>query len=358
MAAAPISAPNLAPISAPNPAPVSAKAAMPPGLQATGLRICGQCGANVPPALSACGACNGTVATAISIPYPPQGVTFVQVRLKFGCTQCGTRSPVDTLDADGRFFCFGCNQERLFDTDMWKEKLVRIAAVVGDTFWTNVRVFPPWPAVVPEEDWLDEQDGWDDVSEMIPRLMTDFLPKLGVERARLTMEQEGTVFGAGGMKTGTYDVALFPGHPLCGSCKSPLEVSFTARGVAQALCRSCNVQEVHRAPPPLLDECPEILGALATDLVQGRAPARVEPTAGTAALAILCPQCGSSLSLRSGERVAICAHCKTTSVVPERAMGASGKAPDPAAWWLALYAPCSLRNLLAQPGAGRRDDDD
>jgi hypothetical protein len=295
----------------------------------------------------------------VSIPYPPSGVMFIQVRLKFGCTQCGNRSPIDTLDADGRFFCFGCNQERLFDTDMWKEKLVRIAAVVGDAFWTNLRVYPPWPAVMPEEDWLDDQDGWDDVSEMVPRLMADFLPKVGLERARLTMEQEGTVFGAGGMKSGSYDVALYPGHPLCGSCRSPVEISFPARGVAQLVCRPCNVNETHHAPPSLLGECPELLAALAPDLVQGRPPARVEPKAGTAAMAILCPQCGSSLALPHGTRVAVCAHCKTSSLVPERAAGALGKAPDPEPWWLCLYAPSSLRNLLSQPGAGRnRDDDD
>lgn len=331
---------------------------MPAGMHPSGLRICAHCGANVPPVLQACGACNGPVSTTLTIPYPPTGVMFMQVRCKFGCVQCGSKSPIDTLDADGRFYCFGCSQERLFDTDMWKEKLVRIANVVGDAFWTNMRIYPPWPPVMPEEDWLDDQDGWDDVSEMIPELMKNFLPKIGLEKARLTMEQSGTVFSSGGMKTGTYDVALFPGHPLCNQCRSPLEVSFPARGVAQVVCRRCNVNETHTAPQSIVAECPELLAAIADDLVQGRAPARVEPKAGTAALAILCPQCGSSLSLPHGTRVAVCQYCKTSSVIPEKATGTVGKAPEPEAWWMILYAPSSLRNLLSQPGAGRNRDDD
>lgn len=354
----PQAAPPPAPAPAPAAAPDLANATMPPGLQASGLRICAHCGANVPPVLQACGACNGPVAQSISIPYPPPGVMFIQVRLKFGCVQCGQRSPIDTLDGDGRYFCFGCNQERLFDTDMWKEKLVRIANVVGDAFWTNMRIYPAWPPVLPEEDWLEDQDGWDSVAEIIPELMKGFLSKIGVERARLTMEQEGTVYGSGGMKTGTSDVALFPGHPLCSSCRSPLEVAFPARGVAQVVCRRCNVHETHVAPDNLLAECPELLAALAPDLVQGRAPARVEAKAGTAALAILCPQCGSALALPQGTRVAVCQYCKTSSLIPEKVTSAPGKIPDPEAWWMILYAPSSLRTLLSQPGAGRTADDD
>lgn len=355
--AAPLPAP--APTAAPaRAAPNVANATMPAGMHATGLRLCAHCGANVPPVLQACGACGGPVSTTLSIPYPPQGVMFIQARVKFACVQCGTKSPIDTLDGDGRYYCFGCNQERMFDTDMWKEKLVRIANIVGDAFWTNMRIYPPWPAVTPEEDWLEDQDGWSDVAEMVPELMTNFLPKIGLERARLTMEQSGTVFGSGGMKTGSYDVAFFPGHPLCTSCRSPLEVSFPARGVAQVVCRKCNVNETHQSPQNLLAECPELLAAIATDLVQGRAPARVEAKAGTAALAILCPQCGSSLTLAQGTRVAVCQYCRTSSVIPEKATGGAGKVPEPEAWWMILYSPCSLRNLLSRPGAGRNRDDD
>jgi hypothetical protein len=331
---------------------------MPSALRPSGLRICAQCGANVPPTLPACEACQGPVSSSVSIPYPPMGLMFVQVRCQFGCVQCGTKSPINTLDADGHFFCFGCNQERSFDTDMWKESLVRLANLAGDAFWTNMRVYPPWPQVMPEEDWLDEQSGWEDLSSMVPRLMKNILPKIGLERAQLTIEQSGTTFGADGMKTGTYDVEVFPGHPLCRRCRSPLEVGFPARGIAQACCRFCQVNEIYNAPYTLLQECPELVAALADDLVKGWAPARLEAKAGAAALAILCPQCGSSLSIAPGTRVAMCQYCKTSSLIPERAMSSAGKAPAPQAWWMVLAAPCSLRTLLSAPGAGRTQDDD
>lgn len=294
----------------------------------------------------------------LTIPQPAHGVVFVQVRLKLGCVQCGNRSPIDMLDADGRYFCFSCQQDRQFDTDLWHERIVPMAAIVADGFWTNMRMLPPWPPVMPEEDWLEDQEGWSEIGEVIPQLMKDFLPRIGIERARLTMEQEGTVFGAGGMKTSTHEVALFPGYPLCTICKSPVQVGFPKRGVAQVGCLRCNVHETHVSSEELVAKCPDLIAAIAPDHVQGRPPVRTEAKAGTAALAVLCPQCGASLAMPTGTRTVTCTHCRATAIVPERLAATPGQTPDPEGWWLALYAPCSLRKLLSQPGAGRNKDDD
>ncbi len=339
-------------------APDAARATMPAAMPRSPFRICAHCGANVPPVLQACGACDGPVSSAISIPYPPEGLMFVQVRLTLKCAQCGTKSPIDTPNMSGRYFCFGCGRDQGFDTDLWKERLIRIANIVGDGFWTNLRVYPPWPPITPEEDWLEDQDGWDDVAPIMPNLMQNFLPKIGLERPRLTMEQEGTVFGAGGIKTASYDVAYYPGHPLCAGCLSPVEVFFPRPGAAQVVCRACQVNETHVASPELLGECPELVAAVAPDLVEGRASVRVEQRGGTAALAILCPHCGSPITPSGADRVVTCTFCRTSSVLPERVTGAAGKPPAPSAWWMVLRAPCSLRVLLGQPGAGRHCDDD
>ncbi len=292
----------------------------------------------------------------MSLPAPQGAANWVQVRLQFGCVQCQQRSAINHFDIDGRYHCYTCQQERFFDADMWQEQIMPLVAATGDFFWTNARVFPPFPTVIPDEDWFEEQDGWNDIGDVMPVLLRDFLPHIGLTRPRLTAEREGTVMGAGGIKTATYQVALFPGHPLCGRCHLPYEVAFSERGRVSVRCPGCGVIENHRTPQAALENCPDLLAALAPEHVEGRAAARLEQRPGTAALAVMCPQCGSALQVTPGSRLVRCAYCGTSSLVPERATG--GAPPVPTAWWIAVYAPSSLRRLLLQPNAGKSDDDD
>ncbi len=293
----------------------------------------------------------------MSLPVPQGGANWVQLRMELGCVQCGNRSALNTL-SEGRYFCTSCQADRQFDADLWHEKIVPLSAAVGDVLWTNMRVFPPWPGVLPDEDWLDDQDGWDDLSGSIPAIMRDIFPRLGYERPRLRAEQEGTVMSSGGMKTGTYAAEMFPGHPLCDACKVPLVVSFPARGLAQTQCPQCKASDTHKTPDSVLMKCPDLLAALAPELVQGRAPARLEQKPGTAAVAILCSGCGSALAMQPGDRIVKCQYCSTTSFIPERALPVQAGPPDKRPWWIAVYSPSSLRRLLMQPGAGRNRPSD
>ena len=58
---------------------------------------------------------------------------------------------------------------------------------------------------------------------------------------------------------------------------------------------------------------------IAPEHVEGREVARISAQAGSAALAVVCPRCGSGLQLAPGARITNCPYCKTTSVVPSRA---------------------------------------
>ncbi len=290
----------------------------------------------------------------MSLPVPQGGANWIQIRMELGCVQCGNRSALNTM-SDGGYFCGSCQQDRKFDADMWHEKILPLCAAVGDVLWTNMRVFPPWPGVLPDTEWLEDLDEpWDDLADAIPTIMRDVFPRIGHERPRLKAEQEGMVMASGGMKTGTYMVEMFPGHPLCDTCKVPLDVLFPARGMAQARCPKCNASEMHRSPDSVLSKCPDLLAAISPDLVQGRAPARLEQKAGTAALAILCSGCGSALTLQPSERICKCQYCGTSSLIPDRAMTPRAGPPQKKPWWVAVYSPSTLRRLLMQPGAGHK----
>lgn len=319
--------------------------------------MCSTCGANVPAPMNACMACNGAPSASMSLPVPQGGANWVQLRVELGCVQCGNRSALNTL-SEGVYFCTSCQADRKFDVDLWHEKIIPLSAAVGDVFWTNMCVFPPWPGVLPDEDWLDDQEGWDDLSGSIPAIMRDIFPRIGYERPRLRAEQEGTVMNSGGMKTATYAAEMFPGHPLCDTCKVPLVVSFPSRGVAQTQCPHCRASDTHKTPDSVLMKCPDLLAALAPELVQGRAPARLEQKPGTAAVAILCSGCGSALAMQPGDRIVKCQYCSTTSFIPERAMAVPAGPPQKKPWWIAVYSPSSLRRLLMQPGAGQNRPSD
>ena len=340
----------------------AAPAAAPPRAQVTpnypqsGLRMCASCGANVPPSTPTCGACGAAPSPNLSLPMPQHGVNWVLMRVQFGCVQCGEKSPVNHLDVDGRYFCVSCQQDRQFDVDLWHEKIVPLAAATGDHFWSNTRIFPPWPTVVPDTDWFEEQEAWSNLADALPQLLSEFFPRIGIERPRLRAEQEGTVMSAGGVKTATYKVELYPGHPLCPQCKLPFEVQFPERGRAVIRCPGCGMTEAHRTPPEALAKCPDVLAALAPDHVEGRAAARLEPKAGTAALGVMCPQCGSALQLTPGNRLCKCSYCGTSSLVPDRVAGAT--ASEPAPWWLAVYSPSTLRRTLLAPNAGKKPAED
>jgi LSD1 subclass zinc finger protein len=296
-----------------------------------------------------CERCGGTQ-TVASFP-PVDGVHWVQVRVSVKCLTCARQSPVNRLALDGRFYCYGCSREMLFDGDLWKEKVAPMASGLGDAFWSLVGVFPAWPQTVPSEDYLEENDseiedrtGIDDV-EILSHVF-DKCRKIGRETSGLTMTREsGMVISGGGMKTGAFSLEMSPGHPLCLQCRGPLAIRPGSDGLVATQCGRCGAHDSFRAPQGALEF--SLCGVIAHEHVEGREAARVVAQPGSAAIAAACPKCGSSLQLAPGARMVACAFCKTTSVIPDHVAAAGmQEAPRPEPMWLAFRSPSGIRQVL------------
>jgi hypothetical protein len=317
------------------------------------VRLCPGCGANGPAQHSTCSLCQTPFGTAM-LPPPVGGMHWVQVRMQVTCMQCSKQSPVESLDIEGRFFCTSCGRDAMFVQDVWQETVLPFASAVGDYFWARLGAFPPWPGVIPDKDTLEDLgEPWSEHADILPSSLRDNFPHLGVDRPRLRILTTGMTLSSAGMRTRGFLIELAPGHPLCPRCHAPMEAS-GARGTTTLRCVACATGDTYRAPDQALRWCAELVGVVAPDHVQGKAEVRIEAEAGTAAVAIKCPSCGSPLTLAPDERFATCAYCKTSSLVPTGVLAQAFRKASPLRpWWLALQSPSALRQVLqAVPGAG------
>ncbi len=286
----------------------------------------------------------------VASPPPMQGVHWVQVRLSIKCMTCQRPSPLSRLDMEGRYYCYGCNREQFFDADMWKESVLFIASGLGDAMWSNVQTFPPWPPNNPDDVDPSDSDDLDDVDDEVMKHLLHKCNEIGRTTGVLTIERGGMSIGGGGMRTRGMVLAMSPGHPLCAQCKTPLQTQTPSPdGVVTTSCPRCNAHETYRVPPAAMSVCKDLCGVIAPEHVEGREAARIAPQPGSAALAVVCPKCGSGLQLAPGARITNCPYCKTTSVVPEQIAAAGGPAPtDPDPLWLAFRSPSTVRTFLIE----------
>lgn len=314
--------------------------AMQPQQQVGGLQVCAACGAIL--VNGACDRCGGR--QGVVVPAPEQGVHWVQLRLAIGCATCQRRSPLARLDMEGRFYCYGCGRDMFFDADLWKEYVLNVASALGDAYWASQRVFTMWPNVTD----VDEIAGSDEIEELCDDAVAAHLLKKCMEIGRttggLTLEKGGMTIGAGGMRTSACAFEMSPGHPLCTKCKTPLSTRVEPDGVASTVCSRCGVRESYRLPPAARSACNDLCGVISTDHVDGRENARV--AAQGAAIAAVCPKCGSGLQLAPGSRVAQCGYCKTTCVVPEMIALAGAQPGQPEPFWLAFRSPSAVRAAI------------
>ncbi len=272
----------------------------------------------------------------------------MQLRVLLGCQQCGNKSPLDHLDVQGRFFCTSCGQERMFDEDLWEEKVLPLASAAGDAYWARAGVFPTFEAPRAADDS-------DDDDEPLVLVRTVVLPKVGVTQTGLELNSSGMAMTGAGVKTCIMSARMTPGHPICPTCHVALQATTLDRGRIKLHCAQCGLDETHVAPGDALGACPDVVGVVAPEHVEGRQAARVEAQAGTAALAVMCPQCGSPLQpATDGGRLTRCTYCGVASLLPShvapRGAAAASTVGAPA-FWVAFRAPSWARKKLAEIAA-------
>jgi hypothetical protein len=311
-----------------------------------GPQICTACGATL--SNGHCDRCGGQ--QGVTAPAPTRGIHWVQIRLAIKCSQCQRASPLNRLDTEGRFYCYGCGRDMFFDADLWKERVLGLASGLGDAYWASAGVFPPWPPNDPDEEQLEDADAEDKIgcdSDVWPHLLSK-CRQIGRGTGGLTIEQGGMSIGSAGMRTRGCALEMSPGHPLCAQCKTPLATDFPSEGMVQTTCTRCGTHETYRAPPAAKAACNDFAGVIAPEHVDGREAARIAPQAGSAAMAVVCPKCGSALQLAQGAHITTCAYCKVTSVVPDQFAAAGAQPGKPEPLWLAFRAPSVVRNVIVE----------
>ena len=138
--------------------------------------------------------------------------------------------------------------------------------------------------------------------------------RIGTEFTSSTKTQNGMVMDARGTRHHTLKTTVSPGHPLCATCRVPLEVMLEENGITRTRCPRCNDGATYGLPENAAATCAALRGVIAGEQRTDRPVART--TRGqSGALGVACPQCGAALAAGEGEMVK-CTYCGITARVP------------------------------------------
>lgn len=299
------------------------------------MRICPGCGIIAPLGRSACSVCNASFAAAPYAPGRIGSMLFACVHgCDFACTACGKRSPLASLDVDGQVECLCCGLTQAFDAVQWTDALSH-AHDVAD-------LCGPHP------------DGQNPVPGR-PVAGRSRHAKIGTEFTSSTNTQNGMIMDGRGTRTHSLRTTVSPGHPLCRTCKVPLEVGVEAGGVTRTRCPRCNDGATYALPATSSSVFGALRGIIAAEQRTDKPVARIARGAGGGE-AVVCPQCGAALAAGDGEIVK-CTFCSVMVRVPGRLARRQrqGEPPPMVAFWVLLDGLSPGRKRLMK---GRDEDDD
>jgi hypothetical protein len=160
---------------------------------------------------------------------------------------------------------------------------------------------------------------------------------------------------ARGTRHHTLKTTVSPGHPLCPTCRVPLEVMLEGVGGTRTRCPRCNDGATYGLAANAASTFAALRGVIAGEHRTDRPVART--TRGqSGALGVACPQCGAALAAGEGEMVK-CTYCGTTARVPGRLARRqiAGEPPKVDPFWVLLDGLSPGRKRLLR---GKSDDDD
>ncbi|HEY3495176.1 MAG TPA: hypothetical protein VGK73_10840 [Polyangiaceae bacterium] len=288
------------------------------------ISICRECGVVAPVNGHACEVCRrplGEVRAAA--PAQPLDHCWVAVRCAFTCNSCRFLAPLDSLDADGAVECAHCGLRQRFEVERWREGL-EFAHSVGDLAGPGPEGRNPHPVL-----WIGSEN---------PHTPTG-----------TTRTFEHATFG-----TLALDVA--PGHPVCGRCRQPVNLSVPRPGGVETFCPRCGDRASHAISDAAVALCPALVAAVSEEHRSDRPRARATATA-AGVVALTCPACGAPLELQETGTVHTCRYCRASCVVPHQSVArALHKTPEPAVWWLFFQGVSEERKALLAPAEPPADE--
>jgi hypothetical protein len=240
---------------------------------------------------------------------------WVALRCTFQCRACGHLSPLNYLDLDGSVLCFSCGLDQAFARSSWVTALEH-AHGVADLCGSPEGKHPHPRVSIAEENPF--QSG------------TSF-----------SHQQSGLVIERGMQVPTTLNVEVTARQPSCQKCNVALVVQKTAPLHVRTQCPRCGEARSYALPPHANGIVKGLCAEISDEHGDDRPFTRIE------ADALRCPNCGGSLNVNPGEKLANCPFCRTTSRLPQKTMyRGGGSRVEAETWYLAFEGPSAMRKRL------------
>ena len=299
------------------------------------MRICPGCGIIAPLSRTACGVCSTPFGQGAVAPGRLGPLLFACIHgADFTCKACGIRSPLGTIELEGQVECWGCGLTQAFDAVQWTDALGHahdVADLAGPA--------PEGQNPVPGRPIGGKSQH----------------AKIGAEYTSSTKSQNTFIMDGSGQRTYSLRTTVSPGHPLCKTCRVPLEVTADPAGTTRTRCPRCNDAATYALPANSAATCRTLRGIICGEQRTDQPIARTTRGAGGVE-APGCPQCGAALAAGDGDIVK-CTFCSITARVPGKLARnqRKGQAPKMDPFWVLLEGLSPGRQKLLR---GRSEDED
>ncbi len=286
--------------------------------------ICSACGVVWAREASSCAICESTE----SRPWPETRgyALWVAAFATFRCRMCGDTSRMQGLETDCKVECAGCGQLQLLDPEVISDAM-ELAWEVADH--------------AARGPFGEEDDA----------ARAAMLAAVGRSTVAAEVERSGVSVGTSADRSRNVHAQLAPGHPLCETCREPVEARIDG-GRLVVGCARCGASVGYALPESDGSIRPFPRATLDGSLREGAVEPAVEEAPGDVA-ALRCPVCSAGLAGVDGRGLARCGYCKTVVRVAQRLRGLAGSSTDAttAPYWMLFDGPSPAR----QRAASRRD---
>ena len=285
------------------------------------VEICDQCGIVARSGTRRCALCDAPRQEGdLTAVEPAEQLYAVGVQASFQCRRCLKEAPIDAVADVVELTCHHCEFQQAFDVNTWREVL-DLAHEVGDLSGSP-------EGRTPSPVWFGGANPHADV---------------GVSRDLVTLEQDGHTTRGELKLPRVLRARLAPGHPLCDTCRRPVEFSREGEALVHR-CAHCNTTQQHRTEPSIRKLQPALQGVIGDAHREAHeAPDGVQLAEGGR---VGCASCGAPLDADGSSRIARCAFCGAITHIPLPTRHKLQAEPTAETLWLVFEGPSRRRRLL------------
>jgi len=285
------------------------------------VEICHQCGIVARPGTQRCALCDAPRDDGdLPAVEPAERLYAVGVQVSFQCRRCLKEAPIDAVADVVELTCHHCEFQQAFDVNTWREVL-DLAHDVGDLSGSP-------EGRTPSPVWFGPSNPHAGV---------------GVSRDLVTLEQDGHTTRGKLKLPRVLRARLAPGHPLCDSCRRPVELSREGDALVRR-CAHCDTAHKHQTEPSIRELQQGLQGVIGDAHREAHeAPDGVQLAEGGR---VGCASCGAPLDTDGSSRIARCDFCNAVTHIPLHTRHKLQAEPTAETLWLVFEGPSRHRQVL------------